>query len=503
MIWEPSSPWERACSPGHPAARGVTEGAVQRLVEVAARSGVRDAGATRGAGAARASPAGCRLTKRRALALGGSLVLAAACGRGGSQGSESPAAPAAAPVKLLYWTQRPPDDRLGNGVKAALDDYVASHPGKITLEVGEDAQAVGLEKIKTAIAGGTQPDLYGGLYQGPAVELFTLGAVVDLNRALQTNKDWAKIKGELLPTNVDGCSWKGKFVMMPMMLAQQVLGLNKQLMAKVGVPLPATGFTWNDFVEVGRKVSLPGERWLYPWQYTWSDYNSWIYSDGLAPISADHTKVLFDTPPMLETLQWLHDQATAGQVFRPGAAANADFDTGKFVGWSANEAAGIQPVRFPNVDSGDGAGLFITHYPIGPSNTRKQIITYANVYGLIALKSSDPQRVAQAAEVTGWGGRSDVQMKIAAAAGHVPPNTVAARPENLPAKITSNPILNTIAEYGKYSYLTPNYPSWTNSMTILQDNFMRVMKGEMRPKDALADAQPKIQAAVDDDLRAG
>jgi ABC-type glycerol-3-phosphate transport system substrate-binding protein len=290
--------------------------------------------------------------------------------------------------------------------------------------------------------------------------------------------------------------------MMPMMLAQQVLGLNKQILAKEGVPLPPTGFTWNDFVELGKKVAVPGERWLYPWPYTWSDFNSWIYADGLAPVSADRTKVLYDTPPMLETLQWLHDQATIGQVLRPGPAANGEFDTGKFAGWSANEAAGIQPVRFPNVDSGDGAGLFITHFPIGPSNTRKQIITYANVYGLLALKTNDAKRVAIAAEVTGWGGRSDVQMKIAAASGHVPPNTVAAKPENLPAKITANPILNKIAEYGKFTYLTPNYPSWGNSMTLLQDNFMRVMNGQMRPKDALADAQPKIQAAVDD-LRRG
>jgi ABC-type glycerol-3-phosphate transport system substrate-binding protein len=435
--------------------------------------------------------------------LAGGALLAAACGAAGSNGGNAAPAPAAPPVKLLYWTQRAPDDRLGNGVKAALDDYTARNPGKITLDVGEGGQALGLDKIKTAIAGGTQPDLYGGLYQSPAVELFTIGAVVDLNAELKANKDWAKTKGELLPSNVDGCSWKGKFVMVPMMLAQQVLGLNKQLLLKAGVPLPPTGFTWNDFVELGKKVSVPGERWLYPWQYTWSDFNSWIYADGLAPVSADHTKVLYDTPPMLETLQWLHDQATIGQAFRPGTAANGDFDTGKFVGWSANEAAGIPPVRFPNVDSGDGAGLFITHFPLGPSNARKQIITYANVYGLIALKSTDAKRVALAAEVTGWGGRSDVQMKISTASGHVAPNMIAAKPENLPAKITSNPILNKIAEYGKYTYLTPNYPSWGNSMTLLQDNFTKVMKGDMRPKDALADAQPRIQAAVDDDLRKG
>jgi ABC-type glycerol-3-phosphate transport system substrate-binding protein len=430
-------------------------------------------------------------------------VVAAACGEARSGGGDAPAAPAAAPVKLLYWTQRAPEDRLGNGVKAVLDDYVAKHPGKVTLEVGEGGQPLGLDKIKTAIAANTQPDLYGGLYQSPAAELFTIGAVVDLNAELKANKDWARTKGELLPSNLDGCSWKGKLVMMPMMLAQQVLGLNKQILLKAGVPLPPTGFTWNDFVELGKKTVVPGERWLYPHGYTWSDFNSWIYSNGLAPISTDRTKVLYDTPQMLETLQWLHDQATVTQLFRPGPAPNADFDTGKFVGWSANEAAGIPPVRFPNVDSGDGAGLFITHFPIGPSNTRKQIITYANVYGLIALKTTDPKRVAVAAELTGWGGRSDVQMKIATASGHVPPNTVAAQAENLPARIKTNPILNKIAEYGKFTYLTPNFPHWTEGMALLQENFMRIMKGELRPKDALAEAQPRIQQLVDEDLRRG
>jgi len=431
-------------------------------------------------------------------AIGGAPALAA-CGAT----SEAPATAVKEAVALEYWSQRAPTDRLGNGVTAALDDYVAKNPDKIKLTVGEGGAALSMEKIKAALAGGTQPSLYGGHYQVQAVELMTLGAVVDLNNDLRTNKDWAKTKGELLASNVEGSSWKGKLAMMPMMLAQQVLGLNKQILVKAGVSLPPTGFTWNDFAELGKKTVVPDERWLYPWGYGWSDFNSWIYSNGLAPVSADRTKVLYDTPQMLETLQWLHDQASVTQLFRVGAAPNGDFDTHKFVGWSANEAAGIPPVRFPNVDSGDGAGLHITHFPMGPSNARKQIITYANVYGLTALKTPDAKKVALAAEVTGWGGKSDVQMKIATASGHVPPNTIAAQPENLPARIKTNPILNKIAEYGKYTYLTPNYPSWGASMVLLQENFMRIMSGQMRPKDALADAQPKIQAGVDEDLRKG
>ncbi len=446
------------------------------------------------------------VSRRRMMQVGGALGaagLGAACGVAGQSNDAAPAAPAQAPVALLYWSQRAPGDRLGNGVKAALDDYVARHPGRITLEVGEGGAALGMERIKTAIAGGTQPDLYGGLYQSPAVELFALGAVLDLNAELRTEKDWAKNKGELIASNLEGCSWKGKLAMMPMMLAQQVLGINKQIMVKAGVPLPASGFTWTDFVELGRKVVQPGERWLMSWNYTWSAFNSWIYANGLAPVSPDRTKVLYDTPQTLETLQWLHDQATVTQLFRPGPAVNADFDGGIFVAESVNEAAAMQPPRYPNVDTGDGAGMQTTHFPIGPSNTRKQIITYANTYGLIALKSSDARRSAAAAEVTGWGIRSDVQMKIAEASGHPPPNQVAARDENLPARIKGNPILSKINEYGKYTYLTPNYPSWIKGMDLLSENFMRVMKGELRPKDALADAQPKIQSLVDEDLRRG
>ena len=106
------------------------------------------------------SGAPARATKRavpqvlgRARADRGAAPLAAACGAAGSKGSDAPGAPAAAPVTLLYWTQRAPEDRLGNGVKAALDDYGATFPGKINLEVGEGGQPLGLEKIKTAIAG--------------------------------------------------------------------------------------------------------------------------------------------------------------------------------------------------------------------------------------------------------------------------------------------------------------------------------------------------------------
>ena len=444
-----------------------------------------------------------RVTKRRFLVRWGGTALAAgsalaACG--GPSSSETTGAASKGPVAIEYWSQRSfATDRLGFGPKAALEEFVARNTSRVTVTVGEGGATLSLDKIKTALAANTQPNLYAGLTQTAAVDLFTLGALIDINTELKSNKDWAKTKSELIQSAYDGCTWKGKLAMMPMMLAQQVLGLNKRLMAKAGVPLPQPGFTVAQFLDFGRKVAQPPDIALFPFNYSWSALNSWIYTNAQLPLSSDNTKVLYDTPPMLETLQWLHDQVTAG-LGRNGAA---DFDMGKSVTESVNEAAAIAPPRFPNLDPGDGSGIHVIHFPMGPSNTKKQIISYANNYGLVALKSTDAAKQAMSAEMAGWHGRSDAQTRVAEASGHPPSNQVSARPENLPKRIKDNAILNLINDYGKFTYLTPNFPHWTDAMNLLQANLMRVAKGELRPKDALADAQPKIQQLVTEDLQRG
>ncbi|MBI3971417.1 MAG: extracellular solute-binding protein [Chloroflexi bacterium] len=442
---------------------------------------------------------------RRPLVLGGfwataSAAYVAACGGPEQAKSEAPAAPAAgAPVALLYWSQRGPQDRLGLGPKAALDDYQAKNPGKVTLEIGEGGAALSMEKIKTAIAGGTPPNLYGGLYQAPAADLFALGALLDINAELRTNKEWAKNKADLIPQTLDGCTWKGKLAMMPMMLAQQVLGINKHVLARVGVPLPPHGFTWNDFLDLGRKVAEPPDRVLFPFNYTWSALMSWLFANGLQPMNKERTKLQYDTPQMVETVQWLHDQVTKG-IARNGAS---QFNDGGSVTESVNEAAAAQPPRFPNVDPGDGSGIHITHFPFGPSNTSKVVMTYANNYGLVVLKPSDARKAALSAEIAGWAARPDVQVKIAEASGHPASSLTAAKPENLARRIKDNVILSKINEFGRYSQLTPNFPNWTAVGNILSENLKRVANGELRPRDALADAQQKMQPLIDEDLKRG
>jgi ABC-type glycerol-3-phosphate transport system substrate-binding protein len=430
-------------------------------------------------------------------------LAAALLGACGLTPAEQAAPASTGPVPLLYWSQRAPNDRLGNGVLAALDDYQAKNPGRVTLEVGEGGAALSMERIKAAMAAGTAPDLYGGLFQSTAAELFLLGGVVDLNAELKNNREWGRVKGEIAPSVLDGCSWRGKLPFVPQMLATQLRGFSKAMLTKAGVPLPRQGYTWDEFIEIGRKTAQPPDVVLFHFQYDWSEFGRWLYSNGQRVMNADRTKALFDTPVAIDTLQWLHDQVTRTGMARGGALNFAHFNNGASVTDSVNEAAAMLPPRYPNVDPGDGSGIYATHYAFGPGNTSRQLLQGGNSYGYILMKTADPKKVAAAAQIAAWSLRADTQAKVAEASGHPPPNTIAARDENLPRRIKENPILKTINDVSKNLYLVPNLPNWTQGMTILTDGLQRLFKGEVRPRDVLVEAQPRIQALVDEDLKRG
>jgi ABC-type glycerol-3-phosphate transport system substrate-binding protein len=453
---------------------------------------------------------GQRTTRARVLRMapamlaGGSL---AACAGVGLPGSPARTAPAAA-VPLEHWNTRGTSDP-GRGVMAALDDYEARNPGFVRLAtVAVPANQV-MDKAKAALAGGTPPHLIGGETQAQAAELFLLGSVTDLNQALRASREWARFKADCIPGVLDGCTWKGALPFMPLGIAQELTGINKQVLLRAGVPLPADGYSWSDFLELGRKTARPPELVLFEFAYTYSDLVRWMHANGQAPLNAERTKVLYDTPPVLETLQWLHDQVTRG------VARNSDgtFDKGSDGGTvttSVNTNAAFHPgrgtaaARFPNVDpKGDGAGIHVTHYPFGPSNAKKQVLTFANARGLIVMKTADAKKDEAAAFVAEWAGRPDVQTTIAEASGQSPAGLTAGKEENLPPNIKTNAMLKAINAYSKGAYLTPNLPSWLRATAILQENLQRVFKGELLPRNALLDAQQKMQPLVDEDLRRG
>ena len=430
----------------------------------------------------------------RLAAGSGAAAMLAACGQTAPSQTTTPAK---APVPVLHWFGYAPPHRFGLAQQAVLDDFQAKNPGKVALEIGESGGNVALAKIKTVLAAGTQPTMWFD-WQVEASDLHGLGALVDLNSELKSNKDWAKNKADLIPTLVDGATWKGKLTLVPMIADPNVLGFNKKLLTSAGAAPPRVGYTWDEWLELGKKVAQPPDRVLGQFIYTWSALQWWGFSNGQVPLSADRTKAQYDTPQMLATLEWLDQNVNRGML-RNGPG---DFDAGKTLTEVINPGT-VTPPRYPNVDPGDGSGVYVTHYPLGPNNTKKEPITAGNVFGFLVFKGANAAAITAAAEIAAWSVRPEVQLKVAQASSNPPSNLTSAKDPTLSRMFNDNPILKSLNEQAKYDYPTPNLPSWNKVTAIIDESLGRLAKGELRPKDALADIQTKVQPLVDQDLKTG
>ncbi|WP_292069153.1 sugar ABC transporter substrate-binding protein [Mesorhizobium sp.] len=84
-----------------------------------------------------------------------------------------------------------------------------------------------------------------------------LGILADLTSAFGE-----KSKGKLFPSDVQGATYKGKMLSLPMWESTQLLFYNKKLLAKAGVEAPGVSpdarMTWEKTIELAKKVQAAG-----------------------------------------------------------------------------------------------------------------------------------------------------------------------------------------------------------------------------------------------------
>jgi multiple sugar transport system substrate-binding protein len=92
--------------------------------------------------------------------------------------------------------------------------------------------------------------------------------------------------------------------------------LNKQAFADRGVPIPADSWTYEDFVDIARKMTWTPSttnQTIYGYS-TVIDPNSlgswtFLYAEGATVLSKDNTKLGFNTPPGIKGLTRVADLA--------------------------------------------------------------------------------------------------------------------------------------------------------------------------------------------------
>jgi len=270
--------------------------------------------------------------RARSLLIAGRLVaalalLSAACS---PAGPAAPAAPAASgsPVQLKLWISGTPE--LDTAMNKILQQFQAENPSvTVTLEDFPFAQYY--EKLTTAFAGGSGPDVY--WIDVRTAEFAKRGALLPLDKYV--TPDWL---ADVIPVALKEGEWNGKRYSVPMHELANGIFVNKALFAQAGIPVPhdlKDAWTWSQLRDIGLKLTDRSGGTTTRWGLgSQRDIGDWVVlpylgQNGAEPLSADGKKAsgFLDSPGSVEALTWWGKLYTDDKIATASPAPDA-FPTG-------------------------------------------------------------------------------------------------------------------------------------------------------------------------------
>ena len=182
---------------------------------------------------------------------GGGGAGGSASGAGSAANSASAAATAAKTPAKITWLAW-----YGAGAETEQYELNVSEFTKLNPQFSVDTINVGnldaiSEKLITLTAGGTPPDVVQAQYAF-CVDLASRGLLAPLDTYMA--RDRVK-REEFIPGEIDEFAWKKQQFGLPKDNALRVLFYNLDLFDKAGAKYPTDTWTWDDFVDAGKKLT--------------------------------------------------------------------------------------------------------------------------------------------------------------------------------------------------------------------------------------------------------
>ncbi|HHW23501.1 MAG TPA: extracellular solute-binding protein [Clostridiaceae bacterium] len=264
--------------------------------------------------------------------------------------SSAPQAPAGKKVTLASFPDQP-KDALEAAIKAANLDF--------EVEIIEYPQNEYENKIKMAFSSNTSTDLV--LMDGPNIASYAASDVLEPLDAYWDKADF----DDLVDSAKTAMVWNGKIWAAPLNESNTVLFYNKKVFDELGIVAPTKvedAWTFEELLEVCKKVTIPGERYaIQPQMFSLANRNEgqtytqmlWLWMSGGEVISPDGKTAsgYFDSPESKRGIQFYAD------LFKNGYATTEDiinaFETGKVVMWTNGPwCIGNWKRDFPDVEWG-------------------------------------------------------------------------------------------------------------------------------------------------------
>jgi multiple sugar transport system substrate-binding protein len=229
-------------------------------------------------------------------------LTATACGSGSGGGSSDGV------TNIVVWHGW--TDVEGKTFTSMINAFNSSHP-KVHVSQLESSSDYALQKVLTAVRGGTPPDL-AYMFGSWAPNLAKIPQVVDLTKTVAApGWNWQDFyPGERATATVDG-----KVIGVPALVDNLAIVYNKKLFQAAGVSPPTPNWTWQDFRTAAAKLTDPSKGqfgWLYPAdasEDTVWHYEAMLWEAGGDILTPDNSHAAFDSPAGIEALTALQQMA--------------------------------------------------------------------------------------------------------------------------------------------------------------------------------------------------
>jgi multiple sugar transport system substrate-binding protein len=212
------------------------------------------------------------------------------------------------PVTLDFYTYSNPEWRELFG-KRLIPAFEKTHPG-IKVRYNEGFGDNYDSKLLTLIAGKVAPDLF-HVTQTNFPSYASKNVVRPLDEFVAGDPSF-KVS-ELVPQLADSMRYRGQLLGLPSDFSTIIIMFNQAMFDRHNLPYPTAGWTWDDFVETSRKLTIDtngdgrSDIWGTANQPQYNRWPAWVWMNGGDIFNADLTRCTMDSPASIEGFKFYAD----------------------------------------------------------------------------------------------------------------------------------------------------------------------------------------------------
>jgi multiple sugar transport system substrate-binding protein len=277
---------------------------------------------------------------------------------------------------------------------------------------------------------------------------------------------------------IDAGKYKGKLYALPFRTSSSLMYYNKTLFDQAGVAYPKEGWTWDDLLDISRKLSK-GDVYGYGIAASADDISNVfttltpiVYAFGGNYFNEEETRPTLDSPNTVKAIKWWSELYTKEKVVPPGSInytltrdVQPLFIGGKIAIMIGGDQNAAELSKYPDLNYG-----FVVP-PKGPSGTGGWMYT-------IPVTAKNPQA---AIDYIKW---------------FLEPENLGNLAVRIPARLSATqygewntPLYQTILKAAANGRIPPGAPQWTEMQRIIIVELQNILQGAKTPEQGCADMQ--------------